>query len=348
MKNILNLLVLFMALSLISCNQPAESKTETAADEPKVENIKVVELKRQEVSRTIENTATLLAYEELHLSPSSPGRIDNIYVEVGSRVNKGSLLLEMDKTQLHQAELQLQLLQTEFNRLDTLRKLGSIAQQQFDQTQSQYEIAQSNVAFLRKNIELRAPFSGIISGKYFESGEMYSGTPTTQSGKSAVVSLVQINKLKSMVPISETYFPSIRVGMEIELVSDVYPDKVFKGSIYRIHPTIDPATRSFQVEIMVDNAEELLRPGMFARVSIAIDRIESLLLPSLAVLKLQGSNERYLFKVENNQAVRVVVTMGARYDDLVEVFSNNLNEGDQVVIFGQSRLVDGVPVQIIP
>ncbi len=340
-------LILASVLWFSSCDNAEKSPSNSETGEVKIEKVKVVELKKKEVSRTIESTSTLIAFEELHLSPSSPGRIENIYVEVGSRVNKGMLLLEMDKTQLQQAELQLQLLQTEFNRLDTLRKLGSIAQQQYDQTKSQFEIAISNVEFLRRNIQLRAPFSGIVSGKYFEPGEMYSGSPIPQIGKSAVVSLVQINQLRSLVSVSEKYFPFIERGMEINLTSDIYPNKSFPGKIYRIHPTIDPASRSFPIEIVVNNEEEILRPGMFARVSISIQNVETILIPSLAVLKLQGSNERYLFKIENNKAKRVVVSMGERFDDLVEVFSPELEEGDKIVLFGQARLIDGVPTEII-
>jgi multidrug resistance efflux pump len=80
---------------------------------------------------------------------------------------------------------------------------GSIAQQQYDQLASQYEMARKNVEFLSENTTITAPFSGVISGKYFENGEIYSGSPIATVGKAAIVSLIQIDELKAIVSISE-------------------------------------------------------------------------------------------------------------------------------------------------
>jgi multidrug efflux pump subunit AcrA (membrane-fusion protein) len=86
---------------------------------------------------------------------------------------------------------------------------------------------------------------------------------------------------------------------------------------------------------------------MFARAAFNLEEEEAILLPSMAVLKLQGSNERYLFKEENGVARRVSVTIGKRYDDNIEVFSDDLEPGDNIIVSGQARLVDGVPVQVV-
>ena len=275
------------------------------------------------------------------------GRIEAIYAEVGDRITKGTALVQMDRTQLHQAEIQLKTVETDFKRLDTLAKVGSIAQQQYDQLKAQYEVAKSNVDFLRENTRLLAPFSGVISGRYFEAGELYSGAPNTQAGKAAVLSLVQIDRLKAMVALSEKYFPLVRNGMEVAVLTDIYKDKAYTGRVYRIHPTIDPMNRTFNVEIQIDNREGLLRPGMFCRVTFDLDKEEAILLPSMAILKMQGSNERYLFVERSGIAERIGVTIGKRYDDDVEVFSDELKTGDRVIVSGQSRLVDGVAVEVV-
>jgi RND family efflux transporter MFP subunit len=212
---------------------------------------------------------------------------------------------------------------------------------------TQYEVAKSNVEFLRENTRLKAPFNGVVSGKYFEAGEMYSGAPTTAAGKSAILSIVQIDKLKALVSLSENYFPLIKLGMNTKVVSDIYPDKVFNGRISLVYPTINSTSRTFNVEVTVDNNQGLLRPGMFSRVTFAPAETEAILLPALAVLKMQGSNERYLFVEKNGVAKRVSVKMGQRYNDLVEVLSDQLHPGDNVVISGQARLLDGVKVQVM-
>jgi membrane fusion protein, multidrug efflux system len=347
MKHFVKTLPVGLIYVALACSTPAEKSGTTAETAPNKEMVRVIELKLQEVARSVEYSATLQGFEEVHLSPSSPGRIEAIYAQIGDRVTKGSPLVQMDRTQLHQAEVQFRNIETDFKRLDTLAKVGSIALQQYDQLKTQYEIAGSNVEFLRQNTRLYAPFNGVVSGRYFEPGEMYSGAPNTQAGKAAVLSIVQIDRLKAVVSLSEKYFPMVRNGMETNVVTDIYKDKKYIARVYRIHPTIDPMNRTFMVEVLIDNRDGLLRPGMFSRVTFDLDKEEAILLPSMAVLKMQGSNDRYLFVEKNGIAHRISVTVGKRYDDDIEVFSDDLNPGDRVVVSGQARLIDGVEVQVV-
>jgi RND family efflux transporter MFP subunit len=325
-------------------DESASSQADNAA--VKKEVVRVMELQKQTVARSVEYPATLEAYEEVHLAPAQPGRIEGIFADVGDRIAKGKLLVQMDRTQLHQAEVQLKNLEVDFRRLDTLAKYGSVARQQYDQLKTQVEVTQSNVAFLKENTQLLAPFNGIVSGRYYEPGEMYSGAPNTQAGKAAVLSLVQIDRLKATVPLSEKYFPLLKNGMETAVSVDVYPGRLFTGRVERVHPTIDATNRTFNAEIVIGNREGLLRPGMFIRVTFDLDEEEAILLPSMAVLKVQGSNDRYLFKEENGIARRVSVSIGKRYDDSIEVFSDNLEPGDNIIVSGQARLLDGVQVEV--
>lgn len=338
--------IIFVAALFASCSQGKQEETSTADQGQQKEPVKAMKLQPQTIARSVEYPATLQAYDEVHLAPAQPGRIEDIYVEVSDRVTKGQLLVQMDKTQLHQAEVQLQNLKADFDRLDTLKKYGSVAQQQYDQVKTQYEVAKSNVEFLKENTQLPAPFNGVISGRYFEPGEMYSGTPTTPSGKAAVLSIVEIDRLKAMVAISEKFFPQVEKGMGTEIKIDIYPGKSFTGRIERIHPTIDPTNRTFNAELVINNREGLLRPGMFARIDFELDKETALLLPSAAVLKMQGSNVRYLFVEKNGVAHRISVTIGDRFDDNIEVISDELEEGDNIIIAGQARLLDGAPVEV--
>lgn len=352
MKQIKKLTIAFtLAIAILSACTPKqqEGTATNQAEESAVksEPVKVMELQMQTVARSVEYPATLAAYDEVHLAPASPGRIEGIFADVGDRISKGDLLVQMDRTQLHQAEVQLKNLEVDFRRLDTLAKYGSVAQQQYDQLKTQYEVAKSNVEFLKENTRLVAPFNGVISGRYFEPGEMYSGAPNTQAGKAAVLSLVQISQLKALVPLSEKYFPQVKNGMETQIKVDIYPDQIFTGRIERIHPTIDPTNRTFNAELKISNSQGLLRPGMFVRVTLELDKEEAILMPSIAVLKMQGSNDRYIFVEENGIARRIAVTTGKRYDDNIEVFSDELETGDKIIISGQARLLDGVPVKVV-
>ncbi len=332
-------------------NRPASDMTnpETGAvtDRQTVENVKTIRIEKQKIARTIEYSSSIIASEEVHLAPSSPGKIEKIFVEIGDRVKKGDILVQMDRTQLHQAMVNLKNTETDFMRLDTLNKVGSISKQQYDQMKAQYEIAKSNVEFLQENTILQAPFNGVISGKYFEDGELYSGAPNTSAGKAAILSIVQIDPLKVIVNISENYFPFVKEGMNARVTSDLYPEKNITGKVLRVYPTIDPSTRTFTCEIIIDNRNELLRPGMFCRVSLNLGEELALVVPAVAVLKMQGSNERYVFLEEDGIARYVKVTLGKRFDDKLEVISDEIVEGSNLIVSGQARLVDGDRVKVV-
>lgn len=335
-------LILSLIFALSACGHKEKNDSKS---EDKTEFVKTITLESQLIANTLEFTSTLIANEEVHLAPAQPGRIEKINVEIGSRFKQGDLLFTMDQTQLNQAKIQFQNLELDFKRLDTLRKTGSIAMQQYDQLKTQYEISKKNIQFLEENSRLKAPFSGVVAGKYYENGEMFSGAPNTLAGKAAVITLVQINPLKAIVSISESNYSRIKSGMSVDIVSDNFQAPI-SGKVISVYPTIDPITRTFKVEISVPNAKEELRPGMFCRAKFDLDKTEALLAPSSAVLKLQGSNERYVFIEENGLAARKSVTIGRRFDDQVEIISNGVKAGDKLIVSGQARLLDGMKIEV--
>ena len=157
----------------------------------------------------------------------------------------------------------------------------------------------------------------------------------------AIIAIEKINPLKAYVNLSEQYFLEVKEGMEVELHSNIYPDRTFKGKISIVYPTIDPASRTFTVEIQVPNSKEELRPGMYTTLTFEVGADEGLIVPSIAVLKLQGANNRYVFLNKNGVAKRVEVTLGKRFEDQVEIISPEIHPGDELVVAGQGRLVDG-------
>lgn len=353
MKKGTNLLLAFsgivLALSLFSCKKPADAKgaQTDSVQVTEVENVRVQPVATQTINRKTDFSTTLEANEQVNLVPNAPGKINKISVEVGSRVAKGAILVEMDQTILRQARVQMANLKTELNRSQILLQSGSISQQAYDQVKAQYDVADANVDNLEKNTYIRAPFSGIVSGKYFESGEMYSGAPTTASGKAAIVTLVQLNPLKAMVNISEAYYLTIKQGKTVVVSSEVFPSKKLSAKITRVYPTIDPNSHTFQVEISVPNAGEQLKPGMYCNVSLDMGQVEALMIPSQAVLKTQGSNERYVFVNEDGKAKRIKVLLGQRVDDQVEVISEELKVGDLLIVDGQGRLENGSKLKVV-
>ena len=282
----------------------------------------------------------------MYYAPAATGRIEKIYVEVGDRIKKGQLLVEMDRTQLVQAEVQLKNLETEYNRAVQLNETGSISKQAYDAAVTQYEVAKANVDFLKENTKMLAPFDGIVTGKYFENGELYTGAAFGGASKPSIIAIEKINPLKAYVNLAEQYYLSVQKGTKVQLKSNIYPDRTFDGTVSIVYPTIDPASRTFTVEVKIPNSDESLRPGMYGTIDFFIGNTETMVVPAIAVLKLQGSNDRYVFLNKDGKAKRVAVKLGRRFEDQVELISDEIREGDELIVVGQGRLVDGSPLSI--
>ena len=344
------LTTLIAGVAFTACDmQPpgAASNTETAAVEVKARPVKVMEISYKPTAISQNITSTVVAYEETYLSPALSGRIRSVKVEINDHVKKGQLLVELDRTQLDQTQLQFQQLLTDLARMDTLLQYGSITQQAYDQMKAQVETTQLVLLNLEENTMLRAPYSGVITGKYYTDGELYSPTPNTPVGKAALVSMIQVDPVKLMVNLSEKNLPLVKVGMKAAITTDVYPNESFLGTVFRIHPTISAATRTFTVEVKVPNRKQKLAPGMFARVSLRLGEAEALIVPSLAVMQQTGTNQRYVMLHENGSAFKVNVEILNRHDDQLEISSPEIQGGEQLIYVGQSRLENGTAVKIV-
>ncbi len=339
MKNLFKISSMaLMAIFITSCGQQSTKKT-TATETERVEPIEVITLEKQKIARQLEYSTTLQGYETMNISPSLTGHIEKIFVDVGTRVSQGQLLIRMDQNQYLTTKINLASVKTELDRVAALRETGSASQQAYDQLKAQYDQLKQNLDFLETNTFVKAQFAGVIAAKNFEDGEMYTGTP--------ILSLTQIKTLKALVSIPETYFPLVQKGMKLKLHSEIYPEKEFECVIEIVYPTIDPSTHTFQVKLKIPNNAELLRPGMYVNTTLALGEAEVLIAPYAAVLKLIGSNERYVFVHENGKAKRISVKMGQRFDENVEIIGDELKEGMDLVVAGQGRLIDGVAVKVV-
>jgi RND family efflux transporter MFP subunit len=337
MNRIIKITVLAtVIICLVSCENKKHSNDDAMVQE--IETVEVLALQKEKIAHVLTLSTTLQGYETMNVSPSLQGKIEHIHVEVGARVQKGDPLVTMDQNQLNTTRMAFVNLAIELERLEALQKTGSISQQSYDQLKLRYDQTEESIVFLEKNTFVKADFSGIIAAKNYENGELFTGMP--------ILVLTQINNLKALVNIPETYYPLLKEGKKVMLKSDIYPMKNFTATIETVYPTIDPTTHTFQVKLKIPNSNELLRPGMFARATLEMGEIESLLVPYQTVLKLQGTNERYIFVNENGIAKRVVVKLGQRFDDKIEILSDEIEEGCEIVSVGQSRLVAGAKLEI--
>lgn len=322
------------ALTFIACGK----KTEDAAEE-RVEQVRTMVLQPREIERVINVSTNLQGYVTLNVAPSLTGKIEHIFVEVGDKVAQGQSLVTMDQTQYKTTKISFANIGVEKNRVEQLLKTGSATQQQLDQLTTQYNSTKEQLDFLETNTYVKAPFEGVIAAKNYEDGELYAGQP--------ILVLSQIDKLKALVAIPESYFPLFKEGMKLTLSSDIYPDQVFPASVEVVYPTIDAASHTFQVKVVIPNAKNLLRPGMYVTTTIGLGKANAIVVPYQSVEKLVGANDRYVFINENGRAKRVAVELGQRFDQDIEIISDEIVAGVEMVTVGQHKLVDGVKLNVV-
>lgn len=336
MKKHTFLTICILALAAVSCKQNQDKTQQTAA--VREELVETTVLHPVEVMRTIEVSTTLEGYQKVSIAPGVTGHIEHIYVDVGSRVGRGANLVRMDQQQYNTTKLTFANLAMELSRLEALVASGAVSQQTYDQTKLSYDQTSESLKFLEENTFVKAPISGVISAKNYEDGELYSGQ--------AILELTQIGTLKALMPVPETYYPRVKAGMKVDIRSEIYPDTVFPATIEIVYPTIDPATHTFNVKVRVPNGDERLRPGMYVHSSLEMGRSEALLMPYQAVQKLTGANDRYIYLNDGGVAKRVFVQIGQRFDDKIEVLSDAVVEGVEVVTTGAEKLVDGCKLNV--
>ena len=330
-------LVSFMFILLMSaCTESKDKKgVDVISEKPRV---KLATVTARQVDQILEYTATVEAEVKNNIAPASPVRIDHIYVEVGDKVSKGQKLVQMDAASLKQLKLQLDNQEIEFRRLDELYKVGGVSKSEWDASKMSLDVKKTSYRNLLENTSLLSPISGIITARNYDNGDMYNGnTP--------VLVVEQIVPVKLLINISENYFSKIKKGSPVKVKFDVFEGEVFNGKISLIYPTINAATLTFPVELVLDNKDMKVRPGMFARVEVNFGSENHVVVPDLAIVKQAGSGDRYVFVYEKGIVHYKKVELGRRMGSEYELISG-VDNNSQVVVAGHARLVNGTEVII--
>jgi RND family efflux transporter MFP subunit len=335
-REMLKVIPLVTLALLMSCSgEKKDTATETHDEKVKV---KIEQVSAQDVNQIADFTATVEANIKNNIAPQSPVRIEKLFAEVGDHVKEGQLLVKMDANNLKQAKVQLENQEIEFKRIDELYKVGGASKSAWDAQKTQLDISRESFKNLQENTQLISPISGIITARNYDNGDMYSGGDP-------IFTVEQIRPVKLFVNVSESYFTQVKKGNEVDIKLDVYGDEVFKGKVSLVYPTIDAATRTFPVEIKIANADERVRPGMFARATMNFGTLNHVVAPDQAIVKQSGSGDRYIYVYKNGKVSYQKVELGRRMGNKYEIVSG-VDNGDQVVITGQNRLTNGMEVEI--
>ncbi|MDY4249910.1 efflux RND transporter periplasmic adaptor subunit [Bacteroides pyogenes] len=336
MKRSIQIVTLLLTVWLGSCTGAKDKvAVKTDGEKPRV---KLAAVAARPVEQIQEYTATVEAEVKNNIAPSSPVRIDRILVEVGNRVVKGQKLVQMDPANLKQVRLQLDNQETEFKRIDELYKVGGASKSEWDAAKMQLDIKQTAYKNLQDNTALLSPISGVVTARNYDSGDMYDGGVP-------VLVVEQITPVKLLINVSEAYFTQVKKGEQVDVKLDVYGDEIFKGTVSLVYPTINPSTRTFQVEIKLNNRDQRVRPGMFARATLNFATENRVVVPDLAIIKQAGSGDRYVYVYKDGKVSYNKVELGRRLGAEYELKSG-VPDNSLVVVAGQSRLVNGAEVEV--
>ena len=333
-KHFLYTMAACAAVLFVACSGKQDSAGQ--AEEETVQLVRVEKVTEQAVPQVASYTATIEPYKRNLISSSLPNRIKKIYVEVGDHVKAGQKLVDLDRANLAQQKLQLDNLELEYNRVKEVFAVGGASQQQVDQMRTQYETAKTSYENLDENTVLVSPVNGVVTARNFDDGDIASG---------AILTVMQIQPVKVLVNVSESDFTKVKQGMPVDVNVEVYGDELFKGKVSSIHPTIDASTRTYVTEINMPNADNRIRPGMFARVNIDFGAADRVVVPDRAVIKRSGSGDRFVYVYKDGKVSFNQVRLGRHIDDTYELISG-VESGSMVVTAGHTRLKNGDSVKI--
>lgn len=333
---LVGMLLLALVIGLTSCNKEKKTETAAVADTP---NVRLQTVGEREVEQIYEVTASVQPDAKNSIAPSAPGRIRNILVEVGQHVSKGQKLVQMDVANLSNLETQIENVKRIYKRTQELFNVGGASQQDLDNAKLQLDVAQTNLKNLTENTFLLSPISGVITARNYDNGDMYSG-------QMPVLTVMNINPVKMLINVSESYYSQVKTGMPMDVKFDVFEGQNFQGKVSLIYPTIDERTRTFGVEVKLNNTNSKIRPGMFARVTMVFGKAKHVVVSDKAIVKQAGSGAKYVYVYNDGKVKYKQVEIGRRVDADYVILSGLL-ASEQIVVAGQSKLVDGAAVKVI-
>jgi membrane fusion protein (multidrug efflux system) len=289
---------------------------------------------------------TLRADESVTIRPEIPGRILEIRFKEGQAVREGDDLITLDpaeyQAQLAESTASTKLTRLNYDRAREMLKKRLVSQQEYDEAMARLQESQARQALDQVRLaktRLRAPFAGVLGLRKVSPGDY------VQVGQD-IVNLEAIDTIKLDFRIPEIYLAQVRPGQGVEVQVDAFPDKSFTGEVYAIDSGIDEETRTLQLRARIPNTDRTLRPGMFARANLVLERREdALLVPEQAIVPM-GDN-KFVFRVENGKAVLIQVEIGQRREGKVEI-RTGLARDDVVITAGQMPKVrDGTPVTVV-
>jgi len=294
---------------------------------------------------SIRAVGSLQSDETVMIAPEVAGRLSQIAFREGEAVKAGDVLIRLDdalaRGELAESEAAYNLAKANHERANALAKTGNVTERSRDEAIAAFESAKAAVELARVRLDkhsLRAPFDGVVGLRKASVGAYITiGAP--------LVNLEKIDALKVDFKVPERFLGDVSINQSIEVVLDALPNRKFTGTIYAIDPMVDVNGRALQIRARLENPNRLLRPGLFARITIQEPEEQTvLLIPESAIIP-RGSDS-FVYRVENGRAIESKVKLGERKAGQVEIIDGLAPEAT-VVTAGQQRLRDGAAVEVV-
>lgn len=310
--------------------------------------VSVVDTVESEWQRSFATIGSLEAINETIISSETDGRVVEVLFESGKQVKKDDLLVKLyndaEKANLDIAKANYKLALINFNRASKLFENKVVAQNAIDQAQANLDqnlgnVKAAEVALFKKSI--KAPFDGIIGINKIKVGQYLA--PSTE-----IASLTDLSKMYLNLTLPEQDKNKIKIGMQVKVKIEAYDKQIIDGVITAIDPQIDLATRNVNFQATLDNQDNFLSPGMFAKADIIVpEKVKLITLPETAIDYSLYGNVVYVIEKKDGKlfANAKYVKVGEKQNNSVSILEG-LKQGEQVVADGQLKITNGAEVVI--
>jgi len=362
-------LVLLIFIGIAGCK-----KAEPGAFVEQKTPVRVESAVRGDISETVSLTGDIQGINTIEIFPKISGRIEQLFVDKGAKVKSGDKLaiiehssiteqvkqfeatLESTKLQLKQLEINMSGLEKDRERILALAEAGAVSEQRKDEIETRYkttkeqqnqllaQIKQTEAMLEQAKIQeneatLVSPISGIVSERFEEAGDMASPLKPA-------FAIVQMNEVKIIAHLAEQFMPKLSDNMPADIKTDAYPEDSFSGKVSRIAPTLDPRTRSVEIEIKIDNADLKLKPGMSARIDLTVATHKNVFIAPWDYVIGEAGDKYFLLLAKDGKVKKQPVTLGIQSRGLVEIIEG-LTEKDLIITTLGAYASDGMEIEIV-
>jgi RND family efflux transporter MFP subunit len=322
------------------------------------------------IEETIELTGWIKANQVVDIASKVPGRVESLSVvsnqgglvdvEEGLEVKKAQQLAVIDhdvylaevaaaRAGVKAAEVELADAEREKKRMIALYESGSATEQSKDKAVTTANLAAARLSLAKSNLKLAeinlrestiiSPIDGIVTAKHIDAGNLIKAGDR-------IVTVADMKTVRVIVAVAEKYSKEVVVGTSARIKVDAFPERVFTASVYSIYPALNEQTNTIQAEIRLNNDELLLKPGMFARVTLITKQKDAAVVIPRDVVLGGKIDPYYVYVVNNNIAHKKFVQIGITQADKYEIV-DGLKPGQTLVVNGMNFLKDGTKVEVV-